>query len=550
MTVSFDRGGSLLSSLCTLTSLAPSRTRAIWFDGCLGWLHRPDAGTAAGTAVLICNGIGREAAQAHRSLRLLADRAAAAGYPALRFDYRGTGDSLDPATPDQWETWLGSVHRAADRLREETGARTLVLVGFRLGALLAGLTAAERGDVAGLMLIEPTLRGRSFLTQMATEAKLRPSAEPDLPGGLRLGELWLSDADMRRIGDVDLRRGPLPCVAAVALFGTAGAVAEGCLDAWRQAGIAASRHEADGLEVMLRPAHMADELAGTDRFLDVLRGICPPWPEGPAEAAPAGQDALTAAGFGERAIRFGDDGALAGILCEPEAGAEQVLLMGNTGGDPHHGFARFSVELARRLAVEDGIATFRFDFAGLGDSVGWMLGGVEQPTHVFTVPRRRDFRAALDLLAGFGYRRFALFGLCSGAFHALEAAAADERVEALVAVNLPLFSVGIDKPGPHSQARRVMAALERRGARVLLLYGRGDAGLSRLESHFDATASLGTASVAVVDGIDHDLTDAPMRRTVGARVSRFLGAGVPADGGAPAPFNAGKARHVGSNDGS
>src|SRR5476651_2484753 len=65
------------------------------FDGCFGWLHIPPARLNSDTTVLVCPPLGCEALRSHRSLRALADDLATAGYPTLRFDYPGTGDSCD-----------------------------------------------------------------------------------------------------------------------------------------------------------------------------------------------------------------------------------------------------------------------------------------------------------------------------------------------------------------------------------------------------------------------------------------------------------------------
>src|SRR3954464_11609473 len=60
----------------------------------LGTLHRPQRLRPRSTAVLLCNPFGEEASRAHRMFRVLATQLERAGYPALRFDYSGTGDSL------------------------------------------------------------------------------------------------------------------------------------------------------------------------------------------------------------------------------------------------------------------------------------------------------------------------------------------------------------------------------------------------------------------------------------------------------------------------
>ena len=77
----------------------------------------------------------------------MGDELAAAGYWALRFDYPGTGDSLDTEVAragGHWNAFAGSIDRACTWLREKSGARKIVLVGLRAGAMLAALTAARR----------------------------------------------------------------------------------------------------------------------------------------------------------------------------------------------------------------------------------------------------------------------------------------------------------------------------------------------------------------------------------------------------------------------
>src|SRR4051812_18689773 len=58
-----------------------------------GWYHAAGAGGARRCGVLICASLGHEATYVHRSMRLLAEQLAAAGFPTVRFDYLGTGDS-------------------------------------------------------------------------------------------------------------------------------------------------------------------------------------------------------------------------------------------------------------------------------------------------------------------------------------------------------------------------------------------------------------------------------------------------------------------------
>ncbi len=223
---------------------------------------------------------------------------------------------------------------------------------------------------------------------------------------------------------------------------------------------------------------------------------------------------------------FGAARHLFGVLCQPDDGSacEEIVIFGNTGGDPHHGFARFGVEFARHLARQ-GIASFRIDFAGLGDSLNPSCD-IFEVTHPFTVDRREDFAAAIDLAVKHGFRSIALHGLCSGAYHALQAAADDERVTALLCVNLPWFNLRYEKMGSASFARKTMQRLSARGARSLLLFAEGDAGLAFVEQHFghsgEQLAAFPGAELMILAGIDHDLTRPEMRQTAANQMIAFL----------------------------
>jgi hypothetical protein len=61
---------------------------------------------------------------------------------------------------------------------------------------------------------------------------------------------------------------------------------------------------------------------------------------------------------------FGQNYRLAGVLCRPAAQAPlTTILFLNTGGNPHFGWGRMSVEHARALAAH-GVASLRLDLAG------------------------------------------------------------------------------------------------------------------------------------------------------------------------------------------
>ena len=144
-----------------------------------GLHHPPSGGTPRRWGVVICNPFGQESLRAHRSLRELAKRLAETGFHVLRFDYFGSGDSAgdgDEATLDQW---LLDISAAIAEVKETSSSPKFALVGLRLGATLAALLAAQRGDVERLVLWDPILDGTAYLKELrsAQESWLRDHAQ-------------------------------------------------------------------------------------------------------------------------------------------------------------------------------------------------------------------------------------------------------------------------------------------------------------------------------------------------------------------------------------
>jgi pimeloyl-ACP methyl ester carboxylesterase len=136
----------------------------------LGALHRPQRLRPRGTAVLLCNPFGEEAARAHRMFRVLATQLERAGYAALRFDYSGTGDSLGDGRAATVDAWVGDIALAAERLRTASGATRIAVVGLRFGATLAMLAGAH-GELRPrhLVLWDPIIDGAAYLRELVAQ---------------------------------------------------------------------------------------------------------------------------------------------------------------------------------------------------------------------------------------------------------------------------------------------------------------------------------------------------------------------------------------------
>ncbi len=130
-----------------------------------GVYHPPAQFNAARPGVVLCYPMGQEYLRAHRAFLRLAEMLSGRGFPVLRFDYYGCGDSMgesEEGTPRQWTT---DVSTAIEELQAADVAG-IVLVGLRLGATLAALCGSQRDDVDGIVLWEPIMRGREYLTEL------------------------------------------------------------------------------------------------------------------------------------------------------------------------------------------------------------------------------------------------------------------------------------------------------------------------------------------------------------------------------------------------
>ena len=136
-----------------------------------GVYHQPEGGAGSELGVILCPPFGQEGMRAHRALRQLALLLARRGLHVFRFDLFGTGDSAGDGEEASLAQWLDDIDTAAEELREMAGIDRVVLVGVRLGAMLAVHAAAKRDDVEALVLWDPITDGREYVKEMLEEAE-------------------------------------------------------------------------------------------------------------------------------------------------------------------------------------------------------------------------------------------------------------------------------------------------------------------------------------------------------------------------------------------
>lgn len=136
-----------------------------------GVYHHPEVGAGA-HGVLLSSPVGHEYVRVHRMVRYLAVLLSRAGYPVLRFDFTGTGDSHGEAEDGNFQVWQKDLTTAANELRDTSGCRELSVIGIRLGATIAATVPDYPGEVRSIFLWDPVISGASYLDELAEQHRL------------------------------------------------------------------------------------------------------------------------------------------------------------------------------------------------------------------------------------------------------------------------------------------------------------------------------------------------------------------------------------------
>lgn len=134
-------------------------------DSLVGVMATPEATHQADVGVLIVVGGPQVRTGSHRQFTLLARHLADAGYPVLRFDVRGMGDSS--GAQRDFESMDQDIDCAVETLLQQPGVRRVVLWGLCDGASAALLFLDRGADarIAGLCLLNPWVRSATSLAR-------------------------------------------------------------------------------------------------------------------------------------------------------------------------------------------------------------------------------------------------------------------------------------------------------------------------------------------------------------------------------------------------
>jgi alpha-beta hydrolase superfamily lysophospholipase len=176
-------------------------------------VYHPPTRPARSSAVLLCAPIGREQHRAARAWSTLAQRLAATGVAALRYDPTGCGDSAGDWRDWSLARWSEDAHAAAEELRGASAAEHLILLGLGVGAVVAS-RAASACDARGVVAWNPIADGAARIAQwLAEDRRWRrdhglPAARRSPDGSCELLGFRHPAALMREIRDLPSRSAP------------------------------------------------------------------------------------------------------------------------------------------------------------------------------------------------------------------------------------------------------------------------------------------------------------------------------------------------------
>lgn len=406
---------------------------AVTMDGMLGHLHH--AGGATG--VVLCQPWGFDALCTVKFHRLIAEDLARRGYPVIRFDYPGEGDSLPVENGAGFDTWVEGAARAARELRERTGCTRILYYGMGIGASVA-LRAGQRDDgLAGYVLAAPALNGRRYLREVALREKVIEDGigiDFGYPAGSTVLASFIMDpalaADMKSVS-VSIENIPAGLPTLVLARPENGSDRE-LADQLGRSG--ASVHMTDfigygaildGVVTSPMPMSLIDTIGdwfsqtiAVDEASDAARSDA---------HAPA---VLSVGAFTEQVEVI--DSRLFGIFCAPNSEMPKaVIIFLNMAYAPHIGWGGLWVDTARRLA-QRGIATLRVDLSNIGESPARPAG--EQQV-VYSSEQLSDVQAVIRHVRSRSTCPILLAGICSGAHSALYAAGDNPEVGGIISIN-------------------------------------------------------------------------------------------------------------------
>jgi len=432
----------------TAGEISPLLPRAaaepLTFDGTVGLFTPPSAGTqASNLAVLFASPWGLEEMCTRKFWRIISEKLADRGIASLRFDYPGTGDALDEIDFQAGlSVWSDSLASASAHLKALSGCERIVVVSQGLGAIVATRAAEAIEALDAIVYMAPVVSGRLHLRELAVWSKVVDENLGLTDGqynktGVSIASLAMPGEIAEEVRNVNLLGVDRPPAGRVLVIGRADHPADMEFVArLRALGADVDEQAFEGYDKLVsNPVIVKLPLTVADNLTDWIAAL-PSEPASPTSRLPVPPAPLTGDGFAETPTRFGTNGRLSGVLCEPLHGRSGATVLFLTSAyDRHAGWGRATVALARALA-RSGIPSLRFDTANVGDSPP-VPGRLDQV--LYHSDQNADVSEAIDFLETRRLMPVVTAGRCSGAFLGFRASLVEPRIAGNVSVNPAVF---------------------------------------------------------------------------------------------------------------
>jgi len=545
----------------------PPSTENFWIETGRGYIgaawYWPEFGEAPPTAVLVVPGIAHEERTMAQGLAALAESLLRVGLPTLLIDLHGTAQSTGSLSDDAiGDRWRSDIRAAIGHIRQ-AGFSKIIVVGVRLGALLA-LDAL--GDETKLAMIAwaPVTSGRRY----ARELKILQGmgAHQGAPGAAA-ASISIAGHDIPRsvtshLASLDMAEIVAGLPSHMLHLDSADHLDTAWVDTYREHGVAIEQSISTEANDWLLGGHdsppvPADDIQTITRWCSRVGAA----DSLGAAAPPRRPTLLTEISFEsggkrirERFVKIGPVG-LTAVVTEPAEsapdGATRVLLT-------LVGPGRLFPEFARREAGR-GKVSVRFDFSGFSTS-GRRFAG--HGGEFYSLSNQLDILDAVRQLQRERPEGAMLLGFCAGAWSMIQAGP-QPGVVAAAAINVALYrqpdyvlkeyllgpgsvwsrglsflrrfgslSRTIDSAERNSSFRsgpmRWLKKYRESGVPLLLSFGASDLGLiylqRRLGTAHDDERRHGRLALRSYDGLGHLTEGAPARGRMLAEVSEFFDA--------------------------
>jgi pimeloyl-ACP methyl ester carboxylesterase len=424
-----------------------------------GSILRPQGPASPGW--VYCSAFGSEKTNSQRLGFTWAHALAASGSWVLRFDYRGTGDSRGVFPDFSLDEYLEDIERARHELECVSGMRCRGLLGLRLGASLAAISASRCDRELDLVMWEPIIDGsryRDSLLRTAIANELvhhggHGRTRNDLRrkvadgGSVFVDGFELKERMFESLASVNLRSLGRPTEGRVLIVKIKSGRAQAIPPAFSDLHDMYVEHGETRLECVEEPpvwmrtrTYHWDLSSLFDTTLEWVReGQATP--EKPNLNRVIDPGTMRNSGSVEKPVEFlVEEVSVRGIIHEPCSTRDNATFVILIAAGEACRSAFFYPFLARNLA-DSGWPVLRFDPRGIGDSGGDL--GCTMLEEVFAKVEDgalvTDTLAAMDYLEGAqGARKFVLSGLCGGAITAIRAACVDDRVVGILPLELPM----------------------------------------------------------------------------------------------------------------